>query len=119
MMVHGLSGKPVEELTVEAAAAGRLAPEDIRIHPETLRRQAGVADEHGNPELGMNLRRAAELTSLPDPEVLAIYEALRPHRSSRAELARIADRLDESGAPLCAGLVREAAEVYERRGLLA
>ena len=37
-----------------------------------------IAQQHGNPQLADNLRRAAELTELPDEEVLAIYEALRP-----------------------------------------
>ena len=51
---------------------------DIEIHPDTLRRQASVAEQHGNPQLADNLRRAAELTAFGDDEVLAIYEALGP-----------------------------------------
>jgi propanediol dehydratase small subunit len=43
---------------------------------------------------------------------------LRPRRSTRAELDGIAERLDAANAPRCAALVREAAAVYERRGLL-
>ena len=62
--------------------SGDLSPADLRVHPDTLRRQAEVAETHGNPQLGENLRRAAELTALPDDEVLAIYEALRPGRST-------------------------------------
>jgi propanediol dehydratase small subunit len=88
------------------------------VHPDTLRHQAGVAEAHGNPQLGENLRRAAELTALPDDEVLEVYEALRPGRSSAAGLETIAARLAAAEAPLCAALVREAAEVYARRGLL-
>jgi propanediol dehydratase small subunit len=64
------------------------------------------------------LRRAAELTLLPDDEVLAVYEALRPRRSDRPGLEALADRLAAAGAERCAALVREAAEVYDRRGLL-
>lgn len=77
-----------------------------------------MAQRHGNPELAENLRRAAELALLPDAEVLAIYAALRPRRSSRAELDAIAHRLAAAGAPRSAALVREAADVYERRRLL-
>ncbi len=88
------------------------------MHPDTLRRQAEVAETHGNPQLGENLRRAAELTALPDDEVLAVYEALRPGRSTAAGLAAVAARLESAEAPLCAALVREAAGVYARRGLL-
>ena len=115
---RALSGRPLDELTLEAAVRGDLSPADLRIHPETLRRQAEVAEEHGNPQLGANLRRAAEMATLADDEVLGIYEALRPGRATAAELASIASRLEAADAPLCAALVREAAGVYARRGLL-
>ena len=115
---RALSGRPLGEITLEAAVNGDLSPADLRVHPETLRHQAGVAEQHGNPQLGENLRRAAELTALPDDEVLAIYEALRPGRSTLAALQSLAGRLEGADAPLCAALVREAAAVYERRGLL-
>jgi propanediol dehydratase small subunit len=115
---RALSGRPIEEITLEAAVRGDLSPADLRVHPDTLRHQAGVAEAHGNPQLGENLRRAAELTALPDDEVLEIYEALRPGRSTAAGLAAVAARLSAAGAPLCGALVREAAEVYARRGLL-
>jgi len=116
---RALSGRPLDEITLEAAVHGDLSAADLRVHPETLRHQAGVAEGHGNPQLGENLHRAAELTALPDGEVLGIYEALRPGRSTLAALHSLAGRLEEAEAPLCAALVREAAAVYERRGLLA
>ena len=53
-----------------------------------------MAEEHGNPQLAENLRRAAELTALGDDEVLAIYEALRPGRSTAAQLTGLAASLD-------------------------
>jgi len=117
--MHACSGRDLDTVTVEAVLAGEVTPDDVRIHPDTLRRQADDAEAHGNPQLAANLRRAAELTVLLDDEVLAIYEALRPHRSTGAQLAAIADRLEAAAAPFCAELVREAREVYERRGLLA
>ena len=112
---RALSGRPLDEITLEAAVNGDLSPADLRIHPETLRHQACVAEEHGNSQLGENLRRAAELTAMPDDQVLEVYEALRPGRSTLAELQAVAERLEAVGAPLCAALVREAAAVYERR----
>ena len=118
-VVRALSGKPVEGLTVEAVRTGEVGVADLRIHPETLERQAVVADQHGNPQLGENLRRAAELTRLPDDEVLAIYEALRPGRSTPAQLTELATSLDRRGLPRCAALLTEAADVYARRGLSA
>lgn len=109
----------MEQLTVDAIRAGEVGLEDLRIHPETLERQAVVAEQHANPQLAENLRRAAELTRLPDDEVLAIYEALRPGRSTAAQLTALADSLAARGLPRCAALVAEAAEVYARRGLTA
>ena len=92
MTASALSGRPIDELTLEAAARGDLAPADLRVHPGHAAHQARVAEAHGNPQLGENLRRAAELTALPDDEVLAIYEALRPGRSTAAGLETIAAR---------------------------
>ena len=117
--IRALSGKPVDGLTVEAVRTGEVGVADLRIHPETLERQAVVAEQHGNPQLAENLRRAAELTRLPDDEVLAIYEALRPGRSTPAQLTELAASLDGRGLPRCAALLAEAAEIYARRGLSA
>jgi propanediol dehydratase small subunit len=111
------SGRPVSDLTLDALRAGELTPEDVRIHPETLERQAQVAEAHGNPQLAANFRRAAELTDLPDSKVMGIYEALRPGRSTLAQLEEIAVELETLGAPVNAALVREAAAAYADRGL--
>jgi len=118
-VVRALSGKAVGDLTVEAVRAGEVGLADLRIHPETLERQAVVAEQHGNPQLADNLRRAAELTRLPDDEVLAIYDALRPGRSTPARLTELGASLEARGLPRCAALLAEAAEVYARRGLSA
>jgi propanediol dehydratase small subunit len=118
-MVRALSGREVGELTLEAVRRGELGVPDLRIHPETLERQAGVAAAHANPQLAENLRRAAELTRLSDGEVLAIYDALRPGRSTPERLTELAAELGERGLPRCAALLAEAAEVYARRGLCA
>jgi propanediol dehydratase small subunit len=115
--VRALSGRAVDSLTVEAVRAGEVGVADLRIHPDTLEHQAVVAAEHGNPQLAENLRRAAELTRLPDEEVLAVYEALRPGRSTPADLTTLAASLAGRGLPRCAALVTEAADVYARRGL--
>jgi propanediol dehydratase small subunit len=117
--IRALSGKAVDQLTVEAVRSGEVGLADLRIHPETLERQAVVAERHGNPQLAENLRRAAELTGIPDDEVLAVYEALRPGRSTPAQLTELATSLAGRGLPRCAALLAEAAEVYARRGLSA
>jgi propanediol dehydratase small subunit len=114
------TGKPITALTMDAVVSGELSAEDLRIAPETLQMQAELADASGRPQLASNFRRAAEMTAIPDTEVLAMYNALRPRASSGAQLAALADRLEgEYSAPVCAALVREAAEVYARRNLLA
>jgi propanediol dehydratase small subunit len=118
-VVRALSGRPVAELTLEAVRRGEVTLPDLRIHPETLERQAEVAAAHANPQLAENLRRAAELTRLPDDEVLAIYDALRPGRSTPDQLTDLAGSLASRGMPRCAALLAEAAEVYARRGLSA
>ena len=115
--LRALSGRPVSELTLDAVRRGEVSVPDLRIHPDTLEHQAEVARQHGNPQLAENLRRAAELTRLPDGEVLAIYEALRPGRSTAADLTALAESLSGRGLPRCAALVAEAARVYARRGL--
>jgi propanediol dehydratase small subunit len=64
--------------------------------------------------------RAAELASVPDETILEIYTALRPHRSTAEELEAWACRLEgELAAPTVAAFLREAVDVYGRRGLLA
>ena len=117
MNLHAHSGRPLERIDVAAVEAGELGLDDIRISREGLLAQAEVAAASGSPQLAANLRRAAELTALETTEVLAIYEALRPHRSSHSALTTMADDLASRGLPACAALVREAAEVYRRRNL--
>jgi propanediol dehydratase small subunit len=51
-------------------------------------------------------------------EVMNLYEALRPHRSTAEELEALRASLQTRGASRCAELVRHAAVVYARRGLL-
>jgi propanediol dehydratase small subunit len=117
-VTRAFSGRDSEELTLDRLAREELEVDDVRIHPETLEHQATVAEQHANPQLAANFRRAAELALMPESEVLALYEALRPHRATADELEALATDLEAVPAPLCAALVREAAGVYPRRGLL-
>jgi propanediol dehydratase small subunit len=118
-LIRTATGKPLAAVTLEAVIAGEIGADDLRITAEALGRQAVVAAAAGRPALVQNFRRAAELTGVPDDRLLAIYEAMRPGRSTPEELERIARELDETdGAPLTASLVREAAAAYARRGLV-
>jgi propanediol dehydratase small subunit len=112
-------GIPLSEVTLAAACEGRLEGDQIRATPKTLRLQAEVARAAGRRQLAESLERAAELASVPDGALLEVYTALRPRRSSAAELEDWATRLDEWGAAQTAAFVREAAAAYAERGLLA
>jgi propanediol dehydratase small subunit len=114
------SGLSLDELTLDALRAGRLEAAEMRATGETLRLQAEVASVAGRAQLAASLVRAAELTALPDEVILEIYTALRPHRSTQADLERWAERLEhEYAAPRTAAFVREAAAVYANRTLLS
>jgi propanediol dehydratase small subunit len=118
-LVRTPSGRGLDELTLDAVRAGEVGPEELRATPETLRRQSAVALAAGRTQLADNLARAAELADVPSETILEIYTALRPHRSTAAELAAWADRLESSlAAPLTAAFVREAAAAYAERDLL-
>ncbi|WP_129114733.1 diol dehydratase small subunit [Halegenticoccus tardaugens] len=111
-------GVPMSDITLDALLAGEVAGEDVRITADTLEKQARVAEENGRPQVARNFRRAAELTAVPDDRILEIYNALRPSGAEKEALLDIADELEsEYGATINAAHVREAAEIYETRGL--
>jgi propanediol dehydratase small subunit len=90
----------------------------MNISPQQLLTQSQTAQDAGYAQLGDNLRRAAELTRVPNERLLKMYELLRPGRSTRAELEAVETELREVyDAPLTAALVREAIGVYAERGL--
>ena len=118
-LVKSAGGMGLDEITLEKVVAGKIKFEDIKTRPETLEYQAQIAESAGRPRLAANLRRAAEMTRIPDARVLEIYNALRPYRSTKQELIDIASELEtEYKATVCAKLVREAAGAYEKRGRL-
>jgi propanediol dehydratase small subunit len=117
--IRAASGKPLDAVTLDAALGGELSADDIRIHGETLRAQAEVAKAAGYHQLAQNWSRAAELTLIPNEQLLKIYEMLRPERSTYDELIALADTLESTySAAENARFIREAAEVYQQRGLL-
>ncbi|MDN4519476.1 diol dehydratase small subunit [Mycolicibacterium austroafricanum] len=118
MAMSEISAASRENITVGNAVDGKLGLGDLRMDPATLAHQAAVAEAGGNPQLAENFRRAAELATIDDEQVMALYEALRPHRSTAAELEELRASLIAGGAPRCAALVEQAAAVYARRGLL-
>ena len=78
---------------------------------------AQAAAPGGYRQLGENLRRAAELTGLPNDRVFEIYAMLRPGRASVAELHDLAADLRRQNMSRVAAFIVEAAEAYGKRGV--
>ena len=113
------TGKRLSQITLEEVKRGNVTSEDIKISSEMLRRQGKVASEADNPQMEANFERAAELVNVPDDVILKMYDKLRPNRSTKTELVLMAkELLEKYKSPHCAKLVLEAAEIYEKRGIL-
>ena len=111
--------KKLDEVTLDAVMRNQIATDDIKISKEMLYAQGQVAKENGNDPMEKNFERAAELVDVPDDVILKMYDKLRPNRSTKLELVLMAQELLEKyNAKNCARLVMEAAEVYEKRGIL-
>ena len=107
------SGLSFGEITLNAVLEGKVKMEDLRVTAEALEWQAQIAEAAGRPQLAENFRRAAELTAVPDDQILRVYNALRPGRASESELLSLADELEKGyQASRCAKFIREAVEVY-------
>ena len=117
--VIGSRGKPLSGLTLEAVIKGDVDMEDLRITSQALLHQAQISRSVGRAALAGNLERAAEMTRLPQEEVMSIYELLRPGRAaSKDELMNAASRIrEEHDAQQLADFIEEAARFYELRGL--
>lgn len=112
------SGRALDDLTLEQARTDGLGLDDVRIDAAGLLRQAATADLAGNPQLADNLRLAAELATLPDAEMLGLYDLLRPGGATLEALNEAVSLLEQLSLPRAARLFREAAGWYTTRGLL-
>lgn len=118
-IIKSATGRKLDEFTMENVVNGKIGAADCRIAPETLEYQAQVAESLNRKSFARNLRRAAELIAVPDERILEIYNLLRPYRSTKKELLEIANELETKyNAKVNAQLVREAAELYEKRNRL-
>ncbi len=113
------TGRPLSSLTLDAVERGEVAMADLRIAPATLVAQAQIARDAGRATLAQNFERASELVNIPEEELLALYELLRPGRArDKQDLLAAAERLrSHYGAARMAEFIAEAASVYEARGL--
>lgn len=107
------------DITLDALREGKIAPDDVTIRRHTLEAQAERAVAEGFPQLARNFRRAAELTAVPGPMLLDIYEKLRPKRARYDELLSLSQEvIARFDAPETGAYIREAAEAYRKKGLL-
>lgn len=118
-LVHGQRGKNLDEITLEGLLSGAVTLEDLKITKRALNQQAEIARDAGRSTLAQNFERAADLVEVPQETIMRVYELLRPGRAeSKEHLIAVATELEEGyGAATMAAFIREAAEVYERRGL--
>lgn len=113
------TGKKLTDITLDEVMKNHVSADDIKISKEMLKAQGQVAKEADNGPMERNFERAAELVDVPDDVILKMYDKLRPNRSTKLELVTMAqDLLETYNAKNCARLVMEAAEVYEKRGIL-
>ena len=113
------TGKKLTDITLDEVMKDHVSSDDIKISKEMLKAQGQVAKEAGNDPMEKYFERAAELVDVPDDVILKMYDKLRPNRSTKLELVMMAQELLEKyNARNCAKLVMEAAEVYEKRGIL-
>lgn len=113
------TGKKLSDITLDAVKRGEISADDIKISKDVLKKQGEVSLASGNEPMAKNFERAAELVDVPDEVILSMYNKLRPHRSTKLELVMMADELlSKYNAKNCAKLVMEAAEIYEKRGIL-
>ncbi|MDK2933691.1 MAG: propanediol dehydratase small subunit [Clostridiales bacterium] len=117
--IKSKTGKRLNDITLNNVLNGDITSEDIKISKETLLLQAEVARSNGRPQIAKNLIRAAELTDVPDDEILKIYDLLRPYRATEQELFEISNRLrNQYGAEVCADFILETISVYKKRNIL-
>jgi len=117
--ISSKTGKRLVDITLDEVMKNHISSDDIKISKETLSAQGQIAKEAGNAPMELNFARAAELVDVPDDLILKMYDKLRPNRSTKLELVKMAQELLEKyNAKNCARLVMEAAEVYEKRGVL-
>jgi len=113
------SGRPLEELDLQRILGGQVGADDVSVSDKTLELQAQFARRAGYHEVAENLERAAEMTRIPNDEILEIYEALRPGRSTYYQLLSLSQQIISMYAAEYTGaFVREAAEAYRDTGLL-
>lgn len=113
------AGRRLDELTLEKVLSGEITDGDLGISAQALRFQSAVARSAERDRLADNLERGAELSAVPQEEIFATYELLRPGRApDRQALLDLARRYRERyAAHRIADLIEDAARAYARRDM--
>lgn len=115
-LIKTQTGRSIDDINMENILSEKVTAADARISSQTLIYHAEIQESFGNPQVGANFRRAAEMTRIEDDRILEIYNCLRPHVSTKEELLAIVEELETKyDAKVNAALVRDAVEVYEDR----
>ena len=118
--VLSATGKALSTYTYAKVKSGELTAEDFRIAPETLEMQAQVAESVDRDDAGPQHAPGGRADrSTGRRSCLRCTTPCVPYRSTKAELYGIADELESKyQCRVNAAFIREAADVYEKRGRL-
>jgi propanediol dehydratase small subunit len=118
-LVQGKRGKTIDAISLDGLMSGDVTLEDLSITKRALNQQAEIARDAGRATLAQNFERAADIVDVPQEAIMRVYELLRPGRAeSKAQLVAAAEELESKfGASTMAAFIKEAAGVYEKRGL--
>ena len=115
-IIHTPNGVNIEDITFDHIESGIMKTDDCRTSRESLMYQAQIALQSGNRNLAENFYRAAEMVEIESDRIIAIYNALRPYRSTEEELLGVVRELREKHqAERTAAFIEEAAEILKRR----
>lgn len=115
-LIKSIKGTALKDMTIENILNDSISFDDCKIHHDTLIYQAKIAEDSGNTQLGRNLRRAAELTRVPDDFIIKTYNSIRPYRASKDKILEISTILETVyNAPENAAFIREALGILEKR----
>lgn len=113
------TNKLLSDITINNVSNNLIDNKDLSISSKTLLMQSEIAASDNKIELSKNLKRAAEMVSIPDEKLIEIYDILRPNRASEEEILKIASELEtQYNAIDTANLLKQTCHVYKKRGLL-
>lgn len=115
-VIKAYSGKKINDINMDNLLKGELSSDDARIHKDILLIQSEIANSAGQTQVAQNLKRAAELTVVPDDLILHIYDLIRPYHGSYDEIVEAASILrNKYDATINSEFLLEAASILKDR----